>query len=210
MRNWWRKHVLLPFLMIFVAGCGTPESVLQTNRLDGDAARAIAYDAQAIETVAVSLEVVAPQAAQALHELATRLRTAALNIAEGSALIERKLGSPQNPIPYTAEAHHATIVQGNKDVDAQEAVGKGITGWIQSAVTKVADLVWPGLGGILMGAFFWLRKKTQYDNLKAGTAPIVKVLEDHPDIQTKIMDYAGKIGVGAPVKAAVDLLKPDK
>ena len=177
--------ILIGFVVL--AGCGTPQSLLATNSLNGDAARWIA----------------ATSPDPAIDDAAT-------TIALGSDQIARKLGEPDQKPVYTPEAHKAAVAQAKTDLDQQEAVKKGITGWFQSAVTKFADIVWPGLGGILMGAFFWLRKKTQFDNLKAGTAPIVKVLEDHPDVTEKIMNYAGKIGVGAPVKAAVDMLKPKK
>ena len=36
---------------------------------------------------------------------------------------------------------------------------------------------------------------------------IVKIVDEHPEIAEKVAVYAGKIGLGAPVKAAVDLLK---
>jgi len=168
-------------LLLLVTGCGTPESVRQTNRLNADAARWIADTS--------------PDPG---------IDRAAKDIADGSLLIERKLGAPEQPLPYSAEVHEGAIVQGNKDVDAQEAIGKGISDWISTAVTKVADFVWPGLGGLLAGAFFWLRKNTQFDKLKAGVAPIIATIEKMPDVKAAVASYAGKIGAGAAVKAVVD------
>lgn len=165
-------------------GCGIPESVRETNYLNGEAARWI---------VGVTVQ--------------PEVKRAATTIAAGTDQVERKLGEPEVKPIYTPETHEKTVAQAKDDIDRQESVKSAITGWFQSAVTKVADLVLPGAGGMLIGAFFWLRKKLAFDNLKAGTVPIVKIVNDHPEVADKIMDYAGKIGVGAPVKAAVDLLK---
>lgn len=171
-------------ILVFLAGCGTPESVKRTNYFDGQAAKWIEA-----------------------HSTDPAVRRAAATIAAGCEQIARKLGHPEETPAYTPETHEATVAQAKSDLDQQEAITKGITGWVERAVTKVADWVWPGLGGLLTGAWFWLRKKAQYDKLKEGAAPIVKVVDEHPEIAKKIMEYATGIGVGKPVKAAVDLLK---
>lgn len=171
-------------LAALLVGCGTPESVKETNYLDGKAAHWIAGVTDQPE-----------------------VKRAALTIEAGSDQIGRKLGEPETKPEYTPETHEKIVAQAKDDIDRQESVKSAITGWFQNAVTKVADLVLPGLGGALLGAFFWLRKKLSFDALKAGTAPIVKVIDDHPDIAKKVMDYSSGIGLGGPVKAAVDFLK---
>lgn len=168
-----------------LAGCGTPESVRETNYLNGEAARWI---------VGVTDQ--------------PEVKRAATTIAAGTEQVERKLGSPEVRPVYTPEGHEKAVEKAKADLDAQEAVKKGIGGFFENLVTKGADLLIPGLGGTLLGAYFWLRKKLQFDKLRAGLAPVVKVVDKLPqEVQDKIADYAVKIGAGAAVKSAVDYLK---
>lgn len=176
-------RILVPFaFVIALAGCGIPESVRVTNALDRDAANWIADKS--------------PDPA---------IDRAAKAIADGSTLIARKIGEPEIPVAYTPEAHEQAVAQGNKDVDAQEAVKKGIGGFLSGLLTKVADFAIPGAGGALLGAFLWIRKNLQFNRLKAGIAPIIATIEKMPAVKTAVADYAGKIGAGAAVKAVVDI-----
>lgn len=177
------RHLVVVAL-VALAGCGTPESVRETNYLNGEAAKWI-----------VSFS---PQ---------PEVKRAASTIADGSLQIERKLGAPEERPEYTPEKHEAVVKQAKDDLDQQEAVKGAITGWFQNLITKGADLILPGAGGFLVAAWLWLRKKLAFDKLKAGAAPIVKVLDAHPEIQDKVAAYAGKIGAAGVVKSAVDFLK---
>jgi len=168
------------FLVLMLGGCGTPNSVKQTNFLNGEAARWI------VET--------SPDPA---------IDRAATTIAAGSDQIARKLGDPEERPVYTPEVHEKTVDQAKDDIDQQEAVKKGITGWIEKAVGTVADIIYPGLGGILMGAFFWLRKNAQYDKLKKGTDVIVRAVEKVPGAKDAVSALATKVGAGSLVDAVV-------
>lgn len=177
----WRVGILA---LCFLCGCGTPESVRETNYLNGEAAKWI---------VGVTDQ--------------PEVKRAATTIAAGTEQVERKLGAPEVLPVYTPEEHEKKVAQAKSDLDSQEAVKKGISDWFQSLFVKGADLILPGLGGALLGAYFWLRKKIQFDALKKGAAPIVKIVDSHPEIQEKIAAYAGKIGAAGVVKSAVDFLK---
>lgn len=169
---------------LFAGACGTPESVRETNYLNGEAARWI------VEA--------SPDPA---------IDRAATTIAAGSDQIARKLGEPEERPAYTAEVHEAKVAAAKSDLDSQEAVKRGITGWIEGMVTKVADFALPGLGGILVGAWAWLRKNAQYDKLKKGAGAIVKTVSKIPGAEDAVAAYAQKIGAADVVKSTVDMLK---
>ena len=184
-------------------GCGVPESVRQANSFNIDAGVDLLAVADQLDAIAASMEVSAPPAAASIHALAAHLREVATNVRDGAKLVARKIGDPENPLPYTPAAHRQAIDQGNKDVDAQEAVKKGISGFFQNAVEWVGNKIWPGLGGLAIGGFLWLRKHLQFNALKAGIGPIVRVIEDHPQVKTAVADFAGKMGAGKAVDAVV-------
>jgi len=176
-------------LAALLCGCGTPESVKETNYLNGEAARWI------VEA--------SPDPA---------IDRAATTIAAGSAQIERKLGEPEAKPIYTPETHEKTVAQAKQDIDDQEAVKKGITGWIEGMVTKLADFILPGVGGILVGAWAWLRKNAQYDKLKKSAGIVVETINKLPDGMSKtvkgaVETAAAKVGAGDLVKASVKMLE---
>jgi hypothetical protein len=171
--------------VVILAGCGTPESLKETNYLNGEAAKWI------VEA--------SPDPA---------IDRAASSIVAGSAQIERKLGEPELRPVYTAETHEKKVAEAKDDLDKQEVVKHAITGWIETAVTKAGDLIWPGLGGLLLGAWAWVRKKTQYDKLKAGAQVVVRAGEKIPAMKEATAALAGKLGVGKQVDDVVQgLLK---
>lgn len=174
------KRYLVVMACVALASCGTPDSVKRTNALDGKAARWIADRSEdpAVDRAAKSIE-------------------------DGSLVIAREIGVPEVDPVYTPEAHEAAVVQANADLDSQEAVKKGISGFIQNIVTKGADLLWPGLGGTLLGAFFWLRKKLQFDKLKAGAQVVVRASEKIPAVKEATAALASKLGVGKQVDDVV-------
>lgn len=166
-------------------GCGTPESVREANYLNGEAAKWI------VET-----------------STDPAIDRAASTIAAGTVQIERKLGEPEERPVYTPETHEATVEKAKSDLDQQEAVKKGIAGFLENIVTKGADFIWPGLGGTLVGAFFWLRKKLQFDKLKSTAQVIVRAGEKVPAMKEATSALAGKLGVGKQVDDVVQgLLK---
>lgn len=175
---------VLALCCLFV-GCGTPESVRETNYLNGEAARWIA------ET--------SPDPA---------IDRAAGSIAAGSDQIARKLGEPEERPAYTPETHEATVEKAKSDLDAQEAVKRGIGGFIENLVTKGADLILPGAGGFLVGAFLWIRKRLQFDKLKEGAKIVVRAGEKIPAVKEATAALASKLGVGKQVDEIVqNLLK---
>ena len=176
-------RLFMLFAVLALSSCGIPNTVKEANFYNAEAAKHIAL---------VSAD--------------SGVKEEAGNIVAGSALIARKIGDPEvTPAPYTPKQHAATNDAGNKDVDAQESVKKGISGFFTNLVTKGADLLIPGAGGFLVAAFFWVKKALNFNKLKAGLIPIVDTVERHPEIKAKIAEYAGKIGAGDVVKAAVDL-----
>lgn len=179
-----------------LAGCGTPESVKQGNSWIPDAVDDIKAEAEAT----LSLPTLPQEARPRLEAI----KTTADTIKGAAKATERKIGAPEEPKPYSRDEHAAVVVQANKDLDQQEAVKKGIGGFIENIVTKGADLLWPGLGGMVVGAWFWIRKKIAFDKFRAGVAPIVSTIEKHPDVKAKVAEYASKIGAGGAVKAVVD------
>lgn len=179
-----RKLAAQYVCLLLLMGCGTPDSVKRTNYLNGEAAKWIAD-----------------------KSLDPAIDRAATTIAAGTDQIARKLGEPEERPAYTPEVHEATVAQAKQDIDTQEAVKKGITGWIEKAVTNVADFVWPGLGGILMGAFFWLRKSAQYDKLKKGASVIVRAVEKIPAAKDAVSALASKVGAGEAVDSIVKAVK---
>ena len=86
-------------VLILLCGCGVPSSVKATNVLNRKAADWIAEASQD-----------------------PGIDRAAGNIRDGSLAIERKIGTPEVDPAYTPEAHAATVVQANADLDAQEAI----------------------------------------------------------------------------------------
>lgn len=212
--TWLSKKMGIGAVMICVlfAGCGTPESVRQANYFNIEAGVDIQTVAAQLDTLADQIAPNDPSTAVALRSYAAHLRAVGKNIEEGARQIERKLGAPEQPKAYSVDEHAKTNAQAKADIDSQEAVKKGITGWIEGAVTKVADFVWPGLGGILMGAYFWLRKKTQYDNLKKGAGVIVDVVNKLPadlskTVKGAVESGASKVGAGDLVKGMVKMLE---
>lgn len=181
-----RKSGLWTLLaLMLLVGCGTPESLRETNYLNGEAARWI------VEA--------SPDPA---------IDRAAGTIAAGTDQIARKLGEPEVKPAYTPDVHDATVEKSKADLDAQEAVKRGIGGFFENIVTKGADLLWPGLGGTLIGAFFWLKKKLQFDKLKAGAQVVVRAGEKIPAVKEATAALASKLGVGKQVDDVVqNLLK---
>lgn len=175
---------VLALCCLFV-GCGTPESVRETNYLNGEAARWI------VET--------SPDPA---------IDRAATTIAAGSDQIKRKLGEPEVLPVYTPEEHEKKVADAKKDLDDQDAVKNGITKFFEDAVTAVGNKIWPGLGGIALGAFFWIRKNLQYNKLKAGAQIVVRAGEKIPAVKEATAALASKLGVGKQVDDIVQgLLK---
>lgn len=171
--------------LMLLVGCGTPESLRETNYLNAEAARWIAE--------------ASPDPA---------IDRAAGSIAAGSEQIARKIGEPEVKPAYTPDVHDATVAKSKADLDAQEAVKRGIGGFFENIVTKGADLLWPGLGGTLIGAFFWLKKKLQFDKLKAGAQVVVRAAEKIPAVKEATAALASKLGVGKQVDDVVqNLLK---
>ena len=172
-------------VIVILAGCGTPESVRETNYLNGEAARWI------VEA--------SPDPA---------IDRAATTIAAGSDQIARKLGEPELKPIYTPETHEKTVEKAKSDIDQQEAVQRGISGFFESIIKKVGDGIWPGLGAAAIGAFFWLRKNLQFNKLKQGAQIVVRAGEKIPAMKEATAALAGKLGVGKQVDDVVqNLLK---
>ncbi len=172
-----------------LAGCGTPQSVVRTNALNGEAARWIAEKSED-----------------------AGIDRAAVTIAAGSDVIARKIGVPEEPVVYSPEVHEATVVQAGKDVDAQDAVKRGISDWVTGLVTKGADLIFPGLGGLLVGLLAFVRKSAQFDKLKKGASVIVDTVNKLPPevsrtVKGAVENAAAKVGAGDLVKGVVKALE---
>lgn len=194
--------VLLMLTALVFSGCGAPETLKETNRLDADAARQQQRDADDMDKLATALETVQPQAAADLHAMARAVRTSAKNIEDGSLAIERYNGPPANPVPYTPEAHTATIVKANTDLDQREKIQQGIETFFTKTVAAVADKAVPGAGVVLAGIATWAF--LAYRKMKNAFTTVASQVEDHPEMKTKIANYAAKIGMGSTVKWAVD------
>lgn len=183
-------------------GCGTPESLRQTNRLDADAARQLQTDAGDVEKVATILETVQPQAAAGLHSLAAAMLAAAKNIENGSLAIERYNGPPDNPVPYTIQAHTDTVVKANADLDNREKIQQAVEGFFTKTLGALADKAVPGAGIIITGVAVWALNA--YRKMKTAFKTVAAKVEDHPGLKGAIALYAGQIGEGKTVKWAVD------
>jgi nitrogen fixation-related uncharacterized protein len=199
-------------LCVILTGCGTPESVRQSNAFNIEAGSDIVQVASELNALAETLTISSPPVAASLKAIAAHLKAVGENIREGSKQIERKLGAPENPQVYSVEKHAQTNAEAKKDIDDQEAVKKGITGWIEGAVKKVGDTLWPGLGGMAIGAFFWLRKNLQFNELKRGASVVIDTVNKLPPDMAKtvkgaVETAASKVGAGELVKGMVKKLE---
>jgi hypothetical protein len=194
--------VLLILTALVFAGCGAPETLKETNRLNADAARQQQADAEAIDRLATALEQAQPQAAADLHALAAAIRTAGKNIEAGSAVIERYEGPPANPVPYTPTAHTATIVKANTDLDQREKIQQGIETFFTKTLGSLADKAVPGAGVLITGVALWALNA--YRKMKTAFKTVANKVEDNPELKGQIAQYASHIGEAATVKWAVD------